>query len=130
MFTGLVEELGRVRRLERQGAFQRLEIAAEHVLSDLAVGDSVNIDGACQTAVAVDESGFAVESVAETLGRQRGTVGELSGRAGGVNSTQGATHDRKHVSIFDIRRTPSAPRKKSESKFGVGKMKECLPIKG
>ena len=69
MFTGLVEELGRVRRTERQGAFQRLEIAATQVLSDLAVGDSVNIDGACQTAVAVDAEGFAVETVAETLAR-------------------------------------------------------------
>ena len=69
MFTGLVEELGRVRRLERQGAFQRLDIAAEHVLSDLAVGDSVNIDGACQTAVAVGADGFVVETVAETLAR-------------------------------------------------------------
>ncbi|HIG54603.1 MAG TPA: riboflavin synthase [Candidatus Latescibacteria bacterium] len=67
MFTGLIEELGRVRRLERQNAFQRLEIAAEHVLSDLAVGDSINIDGACQTAVAVDADGFVVETVAETL---------------------------------------------------------------
>lgn len=75
MFTGLVEELGRVRRTERQGDFQRLEIAATHVLADLAIGDSVNIDGACQTAVAVDESGFAVETVAETLGRT--TLGTL-----------------------------------------------------
>ena len=53
MFTGLVEELGRVRRVERRGEFQRLEIAASTVLSDLAVGDSVNIDGVCQTAVAI-----------------------------------------------------------------------------
>ena len=75
MFTGLVEELGRVRRCERQGAFQRLEIAAERVLSDLAIGDSINIDGACQTAVAVDAGGFAVETVAETLSRT--TLGTL-----------------------------------------------------
>ena len=48
MFTGLVEELGRVRRVERRGEFQRLEIAASTVLSDLAIGDSINIDGVCQ----------------------------------------------------------------------------------
>ena len=64
MFTGLVEELGRVRRVERRGEFQRLEIAASTVLSDLAIGDSVNIDGVCQTAVAIDDDGVAVETVA------------------------------------------------------------------
>ena len=75
MFTGLVEELGRVRRVERRGEFQRLEIAASTVLSDLAVGDSVNIDGVCQTAVAIADGGFAVETVAETLART--TLGRL-----------------------------------------------------
>ena len=69
MFTGLVEELGTVRRIERRGASQWLEIAAERVVDDLRVGDSVNIDGACQTAVDIDGSGFAVESVSETLSR-------------------------------------------------------------
>lgn len=69
MFTGLVEELGSVRRIERRGASQWLEVAAERVLDDLRVGDSVNIDGACQTAVDIDSSGFAVESVSETLSR-------------------------------------------------------------
>ena len=75
MFTGLVEELGRVRRVERRGEFQRLEIAASTVLSDLAVGDSVIIDGVCQTAVAIADGGFAVETVAETLART--TLGQL-----------------------------------------------------
>ena len=63
---------GRVRR----GAFQQLEIEAKRVLAGLQVGDSVNIDGACQTAVAIRESSFAVETVAETLARTTlGTLG-------------------------------------------------------
>ena len=63
---------GRVRR----GAFQQLEIEAERVLDGLQVGDSVNIDGVCQTAVAIGEGGFAVETVAETLSRTTlGTLG-------------------------------------------------------
>ena len=63
---------GRVRR----GAFQQLEIEAECVLDGLQVGDSVNIDGVCQTAVAIGESSFAVETVAETLARTTlGTLG-------------------------------------------------------
>ena len=63
---------GRVRR----GAFQQLEIAAERVLDGLQVGGSVNIDGVCQTAVAIGENGFSVETVAETLSRTTlGTLG-------------------------------------------------------
>ena len=76
MFTGLIEELGSVRGRVRRGAFQQLEIAAERVLAGLQVGDSVNIDGACQTAVAIRESSFSVETVAETLARTTlGTLG-------------------------------------------------------
>ena len=76
MFTGLIEELGNVRGRVRRGAFQQLEIAAERVLAGLQVGASVNIDGVCQTAVAIRENGFAVETVAETLSRTTlGTLG-------------------------------------------------------
>ena len=76
MFTGLIEELGNVRNRVRRGAFQQLEIEAERVLDGLQVGDSVNIDGVCQTAVAIGESSFAVETVAETLARTTlGTLG-------------------------------------------------------
>lgn len=80
MFTGLIEELGRVRGRVRRGLFQQLEIEAERVLSGLQVGDSVNIDGVCQTVVATTASGFAVETVPETLARTTlGTLG--SGQA-------------------------------------------------
>ncbi len=69
-----------MRRRVRRGALQQLEIAAERVLDGLQVGDSVNIDGVCQTAVAIGESGFCVETVAETLART--TLGTLGiGRA-------------------------------------------------
>ena len=68
MFTGLIEEVGRVHRVERVGAdLQRMEITASTVIEDLALGDSVNINGACQTAVAAAAGSFTVESVAETL---------------------------------------------------------------
>ena len=75
MFTGLVEEIGRVRQVRRQGNFQRLTIDAARILDDLQIGDSVDIAGACQTVVDLDGSGFAVESVEETL--RRTTLGEL-----------------------------------------------------
>ena len=75
MFTGLIEEVGAVRRLQRQGNFQRLEVSARLILEGSRVGDSININGACQTAVEIGTDYFAVESVEETL--QRTTLGAL-----------------------------------------------------
>jgi riboflavin synthase len=77
VFTGLVEELGQVRRIQPSGSFQRLEVSARRVLEDARIGDSININGACQTVVDLDDQGFAVESVAETL--KRTTLGQLRG---------------------------------------------------
>lgn len=75
MFTGLIEEVGAVRRVQRQDAFQRLEISARLVLEGTRLGDSLNLNGACQTAVELGADYFAVESVEETL--QRTTLGSL-----------------------------------------------------
>ena len=76
MFTGLIEEVGTVRRAERRGeGLRRLQIAAPSVCEDLGIGDSVNVNGACQTAVEVKGGAFEVESVAETL--RRTTLGDL-----------------------------------------------------
>lgn len=75
MFTGLIEEVGTVYSVQRQGRFQRLELSARRILEDARVGHSININGACQTAVEIDADRFAVESVEETL--RRTTLGEL-----------------------------------------------------
>ena len=75
MFTGLVEEVGRVQRRTPQGAFQELCIEAPLVTGQLRLGDSVNIDGTCQTAVETGPDWFRVQSVAETL--ERTTLGRL-----------------------------------------------------
>ncbi len=76
MFTGLIEEVGRVRRIQRASAgLQRLEMEARVVIEDLALGDSVSINGACQTVVHIDGKRFTVESVDETL--KRTTLGDL-----------------------------------------------------
>lgn len=80
MFTGLIEEVGRVHQVRRQGDFQYLEIAATHIRDTLRLGDSINIDGACQTVVHLSADTFAVESVAETLART--TLGDLQPGSG------------------------------------------------
>jgi riboflavin synthase len=69
VFTGLVEEGGRVAEVRPAGGGARLAIAASAVLEGLRVGDSVAVNGACLTAVEVSGDGFAVDCVAETLRR-------------------------------------------------------------
>ena len=69
MFTGLVEEQGRIARVEEQAGGRRFWIAATHVLTDAAIGDSIAVDGCCLTVVALESDVFAVDLVPETLAR-------------------------------------------------------------
>ena len=69
MFTGLVEETGRIRDVTPRGPGARVAIDADVVLDGVAEGDSICVDGACLTVVEFDAAGFAVEAVAETLRR-------------------------------------------------------------
>jgi riboflavin synthase len=76
MFTGLIEELGVVRRLERRSDGARLTIQAQRVLEGTCIGDSIAVSGACLTVVHLLKDGFIVDVMAETLSRS--TIGTLS----------------------------------------------------
>ena len=65
MFTGIVEEVGRVSSLTDY----RLVLNAEKVLSDAKIGDSISVNGACLTVVELDASSFSVDLAPETLRR-------------------------------------------------------------
>lgn len=67
MFTGIVEEVGRIVGVGRSHGDLRLHIEAPRVTSDLATGDSVAVSGCCLTAVAVGAGAFDVELTAETV---------------------------------------------------------------
>jgi riboflavin synthase len=69
VFTGLVEEAGRIERIEEQPGGRRLWVTAARVLDDMRIGDSVALNGCCLTAVTVEPARFAVEAVPETLRR-------------------------------------------------------------
>ena len=69
MFTGLVEELGKVRSLSRGAHSIRLTIAAEKVLHDVKMGDSIAVDGACLTVVDFTTGTFTVDVMPETFDR-------------------------------------------------------------
>jgi riboflavin synthase len=80
MFTGIVEEIGRVVRREALTGLTRLTIAAERVLGGTQIGDSIAVNGACLTVVSRDDTSFAVEATPETL--RRTSLGELREGAG------------------------------------------------
>ncbi|MFR9839140.1 riboflavin synthase [Corynebacterium striatum] len=75
MFTGLVEEIGTVASLERQGDAIRLGIAAPKVLDDAALGDSIAINGVCLTVAERTADVFIADVMQESLNRS--ALGEL-----------------------------------------------------
>ena len=75
MFTGLIEEVGHLAFVEPTERGLRLSIRAARVTEGLQLGDSISVDGVCQTVVALSDQGFAVEAMAPTLART--TFGNL-----------------------------------------------------
>jgi riboflavin synthase len=69
MFTGIVEEMGRVREIEERAAGRRFWFQADRVLADAAVGSSIAVSGVCLTVVALRPGHFSVDAVPETLSR-------------------------------------------------------------
>src|SRR5436190_23690497 len=75
MFTGLVEELGTLVDRKPQESSLRLQIEAQKVLSGTNLGDSIAVNGCCQTVIGLSPSGFEVIAVSETL--EKTTLGSL-----------------------------------------------------
>ena len=78
MFTGIVEEIGTVRRIATIPNGIEMWVSCRHILDDLRVSDSVAVDGVCQTVTRRDSEGFCVQAVGETL--EKTTLGTV--RAG------------------------------------------------
>ncbi len=66
MFTGIVEEVGRVSRIEQRGENRRIAIAAEHAPKELRAGDSVAVSGVCLTAIDIKAGSFCADLAPET----------------------------------------------------------------
>jgi len=75
MFTGIVEEVGVVAALHRESGRARLVIRAEKVLEETKYGDSINVEGACQTVAELGDGSFTVFTLAESL--KKTTLGGL-----------------------------------------------------
>jgi riboflavin synthase len=67
MFSGIVEELGVVKKISRRGSVTLFEIQADKVLEDTKIGDSIAVNGACLTAVKKEGKFLSFEAMPETL---------------------------------------------------------------
>jgi len=77
MFTGIIESIGKIAKMEQRGGDVRLHIATGKLdLSDVALGDSIAVNGVCLTAVVLPGDGFVADVSNETLSLT--SLGQLS----------------------------------------------------
>jgi riboflavin synthase len=69
MFTGLIQELGKVTAAEKQGDDLRLTLEAPILSPQVKIGDSVAVNGCCLTVIDLTPPRFSFQAVPETLGR-------------------------------------------------------------
>lgn len=69
MFTGIIEEIGYVKRINQQSRSAQIEIKADKVLGDVAVGDSIAVNGVCLTVVTFDSQHFTADVMPETISK-------------------------------------------------------------
>jgi riboflavin synthase len=69
MFTGIVEEVGRIARIEKSGENRRIVVSAERAPKELRTGDSVSVSGVCFTALDIKPGSFCADLAPETWAR-------------------------------------------------------------
>ena len=76
MFTGIIEELGKVASFEKHAGGARIKISARTVVKDSIEGDSIAVNGVCLTALDITPESFAADVSTETLNRS--TLGNFN----------------------------------------------------
>jgi riboflavin synthase len=66
MFTGIIEELGRVASIDTKGQHRRLTVVSSRLVQELKTGDSISVSGVCLTAVDISKSSFTCDLAQET----------------------------------------------------------------
>ena len=69
MFTGIVEELGRIQRIALKGSSGKISIGAKKVLEGTRIGDSIAVNGICLTVTGLGDGRFSADVMHETLNR-------------------------------------------------------------
>ncbi len=67
MFTGIIEEIGKISSIHPIAGGMRMKISSSKILDDISVDDSICVSGVCLTAIKVEDDGFWVEAVGATL---------------------------------------------------------------
>ena len=75
MFTGIIEELGKIVSLEKHGDGAKIKVSAKIVTEDSKEGDSIAVNGVCLTAIDITQNSFSANVSPETLNRS--TLGNL-----------------------------------------------------
>jgi riboflavin synthase len=75
VFTGIVEEIGTITEVEPLEGGLHFRVSAQRVVEGCQVGDSIAVDGVCQTVTELGQGGFRFQSIATTL--ERTTFGEF-----------------------------------------------------
>lgn len=69
MFTGIVEEIGHIRRIIKRNRAERLTVSCSRVLEGTKIGDSIAVNGACLTVVSMTDDSFDADVTPETMRR-------------------------------------------------------------
>jgi riboflavin synthase len=69
MFTGIIEEVGRIARIEQRGENRRITISAQNTPKELKTGDSISVSGVCLTALDINSKSFCADLAPETWAR-------------------------------------------------------------
>ncbi|MGI6010025.1 MAG: riboflavin synthase [Ruminococcus sp.] len=75
MFTGIVEELGKIKQVVSGNAWGQIEIFAEKALEGTKLGDSIAVNGVCLTVTGIQGKSFTADVMAETM--RRSNLGKL-----------------------------------------------------
>lgn len=67
MFTGIIEEIGKVKSIVRHSNSIKLTVAANKIMSDMHIGDSISTNGICLTVTTFDSASFTVDVMPETM---------------------------------------------------------------
>ena len=69
MFTGIIEEIGKVKAIARHANSIKLTIAVKKILEDIHIGDSICTNGVCLTVTTFDDSSYTADVMPETMNR-------------------------------------------------------------
>lgn len=76
MFTGIIQEIGKVKEITKSTDFAQLEITSSRLLAELKIGDSIAVNGVCLTATKLNAMSFEVDVMIKTL--ELTSLGKLS----------------------------------------------------